>query len=169
MLFQDPNNNMWDLIQEYKEEMFGCTNSLAGSRHSSGRAGQHSLLMQCDQIPAEELELRYRQDPHVSFVVKAISALTAAFRLVQLEQCRGEDVIECLDRLYANGLHERILRNLRKLSFSSMMPPPRDRHRSPHGVDGQTQHHFNRNGRLVANKQLIYAIDRDDGLQPVSE
>ena len=35
------------------------------------------------------MELEYYQDPHVSFVVKAVSALTAAFRLVQLEQCAG--------------------------------------------------------------------------------
>ena len=73
-------------------------------------------------------------------------------------QCRGEEVISCLNRLYSNGLHESILRNLRKLSFSSMTP--RDRNEL-------TQHHFNRNGRLVANKQLIYSIDQDDGLQSV--
>ena len=38
----------------------------------------------------DDMELEYYQDPHVSFVVKAVSALTAAFRLVQLEQCAGE-------------------------------------------------------------------------------
>ena len=71
---------MWDLLQEYKEEMFGCTNTV-GNRNN-----RNNLLMPCDKIPGDELRLRYRQDPHVSFVVKAISALTAAFRLVQLEQ-----------------------------------------------------------------------------------
>jgi hypothetical protein len=150
---------MWDLIQEYKEEMFGCTNNLGRSSHL--HRIHHNLLTPCDQIPTEEMELRYRQDPHVSFVVKAVSAITAAFRLVQLEQCRGEEVVSCLNRLYDNGLHESILRNLRKLSFSSMMPRGQ-------GQDEQTQHHFNRNGRLVANKQLIYSIDQDDGLQSVS-
>ena len=40
---------------------------------------------------------------------------------------------------------------------------PRDIDRS----NELTQHHFNRNGRLVANKQLIYSIDQDDGLQSV--
>ena len=38
----------------------------------------------------ENMELEYHQDPHVSFVVKAVSALTAAFRLVQIEQCTGD-------------------------------------------------------------------------------
>ena len=41
---------------------------------------------------------------------------------------------------------------------------PRDRERQSNEL---TQHHFNRNGRLVANKQLIYSIDQDDGLQSV--
>ena len=43
-----------------------------------------------DLEDAESTELEYHQDPHVSFVVKAVSALTAAFRLVQIEQCTGD-------------------------------------------------------------------------------
>ena len=81
VILQDPTSNMWDLLQEYKEEMFGCTNTIG-----SGGDGNRNLLTPCDKIPGDELRLRYRQDPHVSFVVKAVSALTAAFRLVQLEQ-----------------------------------------------------------------------------------
>ena len=38
----------------------------------------------------DNMETEYYQDPHVSFVVKAVSALTAAFRLVQLERCIGK-------------------------------------------------------------------------------
>ena len=34
---------------------------------------------------------------------------------------------------------------------------------------GDTQHHFTRNGRLVANKQLIYKIDKEEGIQSVSK
>jgi len=37
---------------------------------------------------------------------------------------------------------------------------------SPMEVEG-TQHHFTRNGRLVANKQLVYKIDRDEGTDQV--
>ena len=33
---------------------------------------------------------------------------------------------------------------------------------------GDTQHHFTRNGHLVANKQLIYKIDKEKGVQSVS-
>ena len=43
-----------------------------------------------EQDDDKKIELEYYQDPHVSFVVKAVSALTAAFRLVQLEQCVHE-------------------------------------------------------------------------------
>ena len=86
---------MWDLLQEYKEEMFGCTNTIGGGVDGEGnRNNRNNLLMPCDKIPGDELRLRYRQDPHVSFVVKAISALTAAFRLVQLEQGCYENSIK---------------------------------------------------------------------------
>jgi len=34
---------------------------------------------------------------------------------------------------------------------------------------GDTQHHFTRNGHLVANKQLIYKVDTEEGVQSVSE
>ena len=85
---------MWDLLQEYKEEMFGCTNTIDGGGGNDNRNNRNNLLMPCDKIPGDELRLRYRQDPHVSFVVKAVSALTAAFRLVQLEQGREKCSIE---------------------------------------------------------------------------
>ena len=95
---------MWDLLQEYKEEMFGCTNV-----NGDGGGGDRSnLLMPCDKIPDDELRLRYRQDPHVSFVVKAVSALTAAFRLVQLEQGRSSYSIE-------NFIHFRITSHYARL------------------------------------------------------
>ena len=34
-------------------------------------------------------------------------------------------------------------------------------------VDG-TRHHFTKGGRLVANKQIVYTIVEDKGLEPVS-
>ena len=54
-----------------------------------------------------------------------------------------------------------ILTNLRKLSFTSMGSSPTE-------VKG-TQHHFTRNGRLVANKQLVFQIDQEVGMESVSE
>jgi hypothetical protein len=58
------------------------------------------------------------------------------------------------------GLHEDILQNLKKLSFTSVPGYPVE-------VEG-TQHHFTRNGRLVANKQLVFQIDQNEGTSAVS-
>ena len=146
------DHNMRGLIEEYKTEVFGCAVDARGGEESS------SLLMPCDEIPEDELEIRFQQDPFVSFVVKAVSALTAAFRLVQLERCSENIEVACLRSVRGGDLHENILENLHKLSFASMMPSE--------SHDG-TQHHFSRNGRLVANKQLLYAIDSRGGLQSV--
>jgi hypothetical protein len=82
----------------------------------------------------------------VSFVVKAVSALTAAFRLVQLDHCTQSLSAACLRQVHA-GLHEDILHNLKKLSFTSVPGSPME-------VEG-TQHHFTRNGRLVP---LLYRL-----------
>ena len=146
---------MRDLIEEYKEEMFGCT------KVSTPSSSVGPFLMPCHQIPEHEIELRFQQDPQVSFVIKAVSALTAAFRLVQLDHCANNVEAACL-RTVHQGLHEDILDNLMKLSFSTMVPDG-----SPKELEG-TQHHFTRNGRLVANKQLVYKIDHQHGLESVS-
>ena len=95
----------------------------------------------------------------VSFVVKAVSALTAAFRLVQLDSCGQSVEAACLRRV-APDLHDDILENLHKLSFTSMASGLTE-------VDG-TRHHFTKGGRLVANKQIVYTIVEDKGLEPVS-
>ena len=55
------------------------------------------------------------------------------------------------------------MNSLRRLSFSSMVPSTS---KQPLSVEG-TQHHFTRNGRLVANKQLVYTIDHRSGLQSI--
>ncbi len=150
---------MKKLIAEYKEEMFGCTHQ--------PQSMSSSFLMPCDEIPAHEIEMRFQQDAQVSFVVKAVSALTAAFRLVQLDHCVNNVEAACL-REVDDNLHEDISTNLRKLSFSSMMPHgDGGPGRKAKEVEG-TQHHFTRNGKLVANKQQIYLIDKSTGLEQVS-
>ncbi len=173
-------SSMRGLIDEYKEETFGCTRSSS--------EGGSDFLMPCDDIPEEEVEMRFRQDPQVrrykekqlthkyfasmivefctfpqvSFVVKAVSALTAAFRLAQLERCSETVEASCLRRVRGgDDLHDSILGNLRKLSFSPPMMKGGNKE-----VEG-TQHHFTRNGRLVANKQQVYTVDRFAGLQQV--
>ena len=153
------DTNLRRLIDEYKEEVFGC----------ASRAGS-SFLMPCNEIPEAEVEMRFRQDPQVSFVVKAVSALTAAFRLAQLERCAGSSAggtatSDCLSRIGSDDdVHESILDNLRKLSFSP--PSPSSTSRGAKEVGG-TQHHFTRNGRLVANKQQVYFVDRVSGLEEI--
>ena len=115
----------------------------------------------------------------VSFVVKAVSALTAAFRLVQLDSCGqvSQDVViiidpsiltlavqsvevECL-RSVSPDLHNDILDNLHKLSFTSMAG-------EAGSEAGGPRHHFTKGGRLVASKQIIYTVARQTGLEPVS-
>ena len=129
--------------------MFGC---------SREKLPSSPKLMACDQIPSPEIELRFQQDAQVSFVVKAVSALTAAFRLVQLDHCSNTVLASCLRTVHPD-LHEDILTNLRKLSFTSMGTAPTE-------VKG-TQHHFTRNGRLVANKQLVFQINQEVGMESV--
>ena len=130
--------------------MFGCSREEVPSSPK---------IMQCDHVPPNEIELRFQQDAQVSFVVKAVSALTAAFRLVQLDHCSQSVLASCLRQVHPD-LHEDILTNLRKLSFTSMGTAPTE-------VKG-TQHHFTRNGRLVANKQLVFQINQEVGMESVS-
>lgn len=151
-MLQFPENAVEDIIQEFKEEMFGCT-------HQPGLTD--TFLVHCEHIPHHEIEMRFQQDPYVSFVVKAVSALTAAFRLVQLDHCAQDVAVKaaCVRQVH-DHLHDEIMANLKKLSFSSMMP------KGYAELDG-TQHHFTSNGRLVANKQQVYLIDRNFGLDQV--
>ena len=90
------------------------------------------------------------------------------------------------------GLHKSILSNMRKLSFRSTDtfseakntqkstepgtglgfdeadPVEQNKMMKMMQIGGSTQHHFTRNGHLVANKQLIYNIDKHEGVQSVS-
>ena len=93
------------------------------------------------------------------------------------------------------GLHKSILSNMRKLSFRSTdaFSASRETNRKQSGDSkpstgegdevkdkgfdhdkmlkmmqiGDTQHHFTRNGHLVANKQLIYKINQNKGVKSV--
>ena len=141
---------MWELIEEYLEEVFGCSSSLSAQRQN-----------QCLAIPRLELERRFQQDPYISFVVKAVSALTAAYRLSELER-QSDNVISDLD------LHERVLDNLKKLSFTSMMKKF-DVVNDDHDEEEDHRQHFSSTGRLVAGRQQIFRVDHELGLQQVNE
>lgn len=182
---KDPDRKLRDLVTEYKWETFGCNATKKSDnkendnfceiiKHSNGNGGRlmtpsggrgGPLLPLNTKIPSAEIESRYRQDPHVSFVVKAVSALTAAFRLVQLDNCAKDVMVDdhCLQEIHP-GLHESIVGNMRKLSFSSVTQPG-DLDIAAE-IEG-TRHHFTRSGKLVANKQLVYKITEDMGIASV--
>lgn len=142
-----PDDKLSQVTEEYMAENTGCVPAFSNGKGVS-----------CNNIPLREMELRFQQDPQVSFVVKAVSALTAAFRLVQLDSC-GQSVEAACLRTVAPDLHHDILENLHKLSFTSMASGLTE-------VDG-TRHHFTKGGRLVANKQIVYTIVEDKGLEPI--
>lgn len=100
-------------------------------------------------------------DAHVANIVKGVSALTAAFRLVQLERCRGNREASCLRDLHADKLHEAILDNLKKLSFTTMAGSGQVHDDHPN------HHYFSPEGRLVSTKRLVYIVDQHEGLQRV--
>ena len=69
-------------------------------------------------------------------------------------------------------LHDEILGNLHKLSFTSMGGEVSSATTSLTMAQGAashqgTKHHFTKGGRLVANKQIVYSIMEERGLQPV--
>ena len=98
---------MRNLIEEYKAEVYGVEDGndplhTASSNIDSSAfiptpkpRRRRKLFPFNDESNSRkdnedsDMEIQYYQDPHVSFVVKAVSALTAAFRLVQLEKCIG--------------------------------------------------------------------------------
>ena len=92
---RSPDHSLWPLIEEYKEEMFSCA-----GRSASPVTG--SLLMPCDTVSEEDILARFQQDPQVSFVVKAVSALAAAFRLVQLDHCLEDVRASCLREVHGD-------------------------------------------------------------------
>ncbi len=143
-------------MEEYKEEVYQC---------SGDDAPSHNFQTSCSAVPRREIELRFHQDPYVSFVVKAVSALVAAFRLVQLDRCSRDSKHDCLHRM-RDSLHEDIVDNLKKLTFASMTGAGGGKSKNKNKGGRGSRHHFSK-GRLVANKQQIYAIDRDVGLEQV--
>lgn len=91
-------------------------------------------------------------------------------RLVQIENCNREgsdgNNDSCLRDLH-DDLQKDILDNLKRLSFSSVKGLYPEDEVMP--VEG-TQHYLSRSdNKLRANKQLIYNIDTNDGLENVRD
>jgi hypothetical protein len=89
----------------------------------------------------------------VTFVVKAVSAFSAAVFLVQVEQCQGGNLSEC-SRISNINLQQEIMSTLSQLSFTSQ-------HKAPFELQG-TSIHFTHDGQLISNKYIIFYI-RDTG------
>ena len=103
---QNPDKKLRSIIKEYKKEIYGrdqkesvdpdSPNGSLGTFIPTPKPRKRRKLFPQNNFDDKnseketDMELEYYQDPHVSFVVKAVSALTAAFRLVQLEQCVGD-------------------------------------------------------------------------------
>ncbi|CAB4063367.1 unnamed protein product [Lepeophtheirus salmonis] len=139
---QNKDHQLSRVLQEYKEEMFSCDASNLALN-----------LMPCDSVTPQDIHLHFQQDPRVSFVVKAVSAFSAAFKLTMINRCSNTFLDardECVSSvLQKSDLHKDILDNLKKLSFTSKKSKDNDE---------ETEHYFSSNGHLVANKQLIFAI-----------
>lgn len=89
----------------------------------------------------------------VTFIVKAVSAFSAAVFLVQVEKCQGRNLSECLRTTNIN-LQQEILSVLSQLSFTSQ-------HKAPFELQG-TSIHVTHDGQLISNKYVIFQI-RDTG------
>jgi hypothetical protein len=89
----------------------------------------------------------------VTFIVKAVSAFSAALFLVQVEKCQGHNLSECLHISNIN-LQQEILSVLSELSFTSQ-------HKAPFELQG-TSIHVTHDGQLISNKYVIFHI-RDTG------
>lgn len=89
----------------------------------------------------------------VTFVVKAVSAFSAAVFLVQVEQCQERNLSEC-SHISNINLQQEILSALSRLSFTSQ-------HKAPFELQG-TSIHVTHDGQLISNKYVILHI-RDTG------
>jgi hypothetical protein len=89
----------------------------------------------------------------VTFVVKAVSAFSAAVFLVQVEQCQGHNFSEC-SHLSRINLQQEILSTLSRLGFTSQ-------HKAPFELQG-TSIHVTHDGQLISNKYIVFHI-RDNG------
>jgi hypothetical protein len=95
----------------------------------------------------------------VTFVVKAVSAFSAAIFLVQVEKCGAQKLPEC-SCLSDTNLQQEILLTLSQLSFTS-------EHKAPFELQG-TSIHVTRDGQLVSNKYVVFHIQENGDTSGVS-
>ncbi|KAJ9583137.1 hypothetical protein L9F63_022516 [Diploptera punctata] len=133
-----------ELLQNYVEKVYHCSWSWKQ---------EPSSTRDCATLTQAEISTGLQLAPEVTFVVKAVSAFSAAVFLVQAEQCLGRNLTEC-SRISNINLHQEILHTLSKLSFKSQ-------HKTPLELQG-TSLHVTQQGQLVSNKYVIFHI-RENG------
>ena len=117
------------------------------ARENLKRSVCYILLLKIMQFVREKFCLQ------VTFVVKAVSAFSAAVFLMQAEQCQGRNLSEC-SRISNINLQQEILSTLSRLSFTSQQ-------KAPFELQG-TSIHVTHDGQLISNKYVIFHI-RDTG------
>jgi hypothetical protein len=111
-------------------------------------------------LPTESCAVCMREfNFQVTFVVKAVSAFSAAVFLVQVEQCRRQNLSEC-SCLSNINLQQEILLTLSQLSFTSQ-------HKAPFELQG-TSIHVTHDGQLISNKYVIFHIRENGDVSGVS-
>lgn len=112
-----------------------------------------SVARDCRTLRESELSEKLQIAPEVTFVVKAVSAFSAAVFLVQVEQCQGQNLSKC-SHISNINLQQEILSTLSRLSFTSQQ-------KAPFELQG-TSIHVTHDGQLISNKYVIFHI-RDTG------
>nr|CAD7398189.1 unnamed protein product [Timema cristinae] len=104
----------------------------------------------CSHLEIKQLAGKLQIDLEVTFVVKAVSAFSAAVFLVQAQLC-NENPLNC--SVSHTNLQQDILATLSQLSFTSQ-------HDAPFELQGTTLH-ITHDGQLVSNKYIIYHIQNN--------
>lgn len=155
------------LVREYMSIVYSC----------HWNDDLETAQKKCKDLSMVELSHKLQINPEVTFVVKAVSAFSAALFLLRVSRCEKSGTEPCLSFLSTNpsssvplstplslarsddvipgssNLQQEMLSMLSQLSFTSG-------HDAPFELSG-TRRHLTRDGRLVANKYTVARINQD--------
>nr|CAD7411051.1 unnamed protein product [Timema poppensis] len=140
MYFQSAQKNDNKLVKEYISTTYDC----------NWNNTEVKGIDDCSQLEIKQLAGKLQIDLEVTFVVKAVSAFSAAVFLVQAQLC-NENPFNC--SVSHTNLQQDILATLSQLSFTSQ-------HDAPFELQGTTLH-ITHDGQLVSNKYIIYHIQNN--------
>lgn len=133
-LEDEVRNNSNGVIREYIAHVYNCS------------WNNETLMKPCFFVKFTDLDV----SPEVMFVVKAVSAFSAALMLVSAEQMKNSE-----------SLQHAVLTTLSQLSPSLAAGPS-----SPHELSG-TSHSLTSDGHLVSNKYIILHVGKVGDLTAV--